>query len=291
MSKIEEALKKATQRQKNTQGIQVGPLQPRESRPGFQDQMPLPEARDRTVEPEKKKTGPRQLLDAPALKVTEQKLVTLQQEKSHIAEEYNKLRSSIIALTQGEQFHNTLLVTSCASEEGKSLTALNLAISLAREQDHTVLLVDADLRRPSLHRYLNFTPEIGLVQCLRDQAPLEKALVKTGLGKLVVLPAGESLKDPLDLLSSQRMRELVSELKLRYSERYVIFDTPPALPFADAGVLADMVDGILFVVREGRAGKEDVRRTLEDFKQQNLLGVVFNDATRFSKKQSYYYYY
>jgi exopolysaccharide/PEP-CTERM locus tyrosine autokinase len=169
------------------------------------------------------------------------------------------------------------------------MTALNLAISLAKEHDHTVLLVDTDLRRPSVHRYLDIKPEVGLVHCLRDNLPIEKALIKTGVGKLVLLPAGEAIKDPVDLLSSNRMKAIVKELKQRYPERYVIFDTPPALPFADAGVLAGIVDSTLFVVREGRAKLEDIVETLEEFKRHRLLGVVYNDAHSFVNRQSYYY--
>ena len=196
-----------------------------------------------------------------------------------------------MALTKGEEFSNTLLITSTVSEEGKSMTALNLAISLAREHDHTVLLVDPDLRRPSIHRFLGIEPEVGLVNCLRDNVPIQNALVKTGIGKLVVLPAGEAVRDPVELLSSNRMKDIISELKERYAERYVIFDTPPAMPFADAGVLAGSVDKTLFVVREGRAKKQDVITTIDEFKKNNLLGIVYNDARFYNKKQSYYYYY
>lgn len=288
MSKIEDALKKAAARRK--EGA------PEAVEPGVAGPHAAPDqGRSKFQRAGSGTTGRHgdsaQLLRTPALPVTDSKLVSLHKEKSPVAEQYNKLRSSLIALTQGQELLNTLLITSCASEEGKSLTAFNLAISLAREQDHTVLLVDTDLRRPSLHRFLGLEPEVGLVHCLRDQLPLEKALIKTGLGKLVILPAGEVLSEPLDLLSSQRMRDLIVELKQRYPERYVIFDTPPAMPFADAGVLADMVDCTLFVVREGRASKEDVRRTLEGFKDDNLLGVVFNDARSIGGKQGYYDYY
>ena len=230
------------------------------------------------------------LLDVVPIKITNLLLATAREEKTNVVEEFNKLRSSVIALTKGENFLNTILVTSTASEEGKSMTALNLAISLAKEQDHTVLLVDTDLRRPSIHKYLDITPDVGLVHCLRDGLPIDQALVKTGVGKLVILPAGEAVKDPLDMLSSNRMKMIIKELKDRYPERYVIFDTPPAHPFADAGVLAAIVDASLFVVREGRANKDDLLKTLEEFKEHNLLGVVYNDAKMFMKKQDYYYY-
>lgn len=231
------------------------------------------------------------LLDVVPIKINNLMLATARDEKTAVVEEYNKLRSSIIALTEGEKFLNTVMVTSTLTNEGKSMTALNLAISLAKEHDHTVLLVDADLRRPSVHKYLDIDPEVGLVHCLRDNLPIEKALIKTGVGNLVVLLAGEAVKDPVDMLSSNRMKEIVDELKQRYPERYVVFDTPPALPFADAGVLASIVDTTLFVVREGMTKVEDLEKTLEAFKGHHLLGVVYNDVHDFLQSQSYDYYY
>ena len=278
MSRIEEALKKAASQRK------------------VQGKMPAeaPKAQSQTVR--KKQTNTiagkiNALLDVVPIKINNLMLATARDEKTAVVEEYNKLRSSIIALTKGERFLNTIMVTSTLSEEGKSMTALNLAISLAKEHDYTVLLVDTDLRRPSVHKYLDINPEVGLVHCLRDNLPIEKALIKTGVGKLVVLPAGEAVDDPVDMLSSNHMKRIVKELKQRYPERYVIFDTPPALPFADANVLAGIVDATLFVVREGKAKSEDVLKTLEEFKEHNLLGVVYNDAHEFLKTQSYYSYY
>ena len=261
MSKIEKALKKAADTRLQADD--------RDSSPDNQPLGLKTESRKNTI-------GSRinALLDVVPLKITNLMLATAREEKTAVVEEYNKLRSSIIALTKGENFFNTIMVTSTVSDEGKSMTALNLAISLAKEHDHTVLLVDTDLRRPSIHKYLDLAPEVGLVHCLRDQLPIEQALIKTGVGKLVVLPAGEAVKDPVDMLSSNRMKAIVQELKERYSERYVIFDTPPALPFADANILAGIVDAVLYVVREGRAKGEDVAKIIEEFKEHNLLGIV-----------------
>lgn len=277
MSRIEDALKKAAHRKQSTrlpsEALEASSPRPKE----VVKKTPVAKAAEF-------------LLNVAPIKITNVLIPTVKEEKTIAAEEYNKLRSSIIALTRSEKPHNTLLVTSTVSEEGKSMTSLNLAIALAKEHDHTVLLVDTDLRRPSLHRYFGITPEAGLVQCLRDNVPLEDVLIKTGIGKLVFLPAGEALRDPLDLLSSSRMKDIVNELKQRYDDRYVIFDTPPASPFADAGVLADMVDSTLFVVREGKASRHSLLKTLEEFKDNNLLGVVYNDAHTFIKKQDYYYY-
>ncbi len=278
MSRIEEALKKAASRRKS-------PIEKSIESPV---KKPAAARLDQSGSFAARVSG---LLDVVPLKISNRMLATARDEKTAIVEEYNKLRSTLIALTKGEKFLNTVLVTSSVSEEGKSMTALNLAISLAKEHNHTVLLVDADLRRPSVHKYLDITPEVGLVDCLRDNLPIEKALVKTGIGNLVVLPAGGAVKDPVDMLSSNRMKEIVAELKQRYPERYVIFDTPPTLPFADAGVLAAIVDATLFVVREGKAKSEDVVKALEDLQGHNLLGIVYNDAHLFLKSQGYDYYY
>jgi len=203
-------------------------------------------------------------------------------------EEYNRLRSLVVSLSRGETFRNALVVTSTVSGEGKTLTALNLSIALAREYDHTVLLVDTDLRRPSIHKYLGLDPEIGLVQCLKGEASLSQALIKTGIGKLVVLPAGGAVSDPVELLSSNRMRDIVLELKNRYPERFVIFDSPPAFSFADAQVLANIVDGTIFVVREGVINERQLKKTLDSFHNNNLLGVVYNDSS-FNNSELYYY--
>ena len=277
MSRIEDAIKKAASQRKS-------PLE--------KTAEMLKQKRPVTRRVQNESIGDRvsALLDVVPLKIDNLMLATARDEKNAVVEEYNKLRSTIIALTKGESFLNTLMVTSTISEEGKSMTALNLAISLAKEHNHTVLLVDTDLRRPSVHKYLDITPDVGLVHCLRDNLPIEKALIKTGVGNLVILPAGEAINDPVDILSSDRMKEIVTELKQRYPDRYIIFDTPPALPFADAGVLAGIVDAILFVVREGKAKSEDIIKTLEDLKGHNLLGIVYNDAHLFLKSQRYDYY-
>lgn len=229
------------------------------------------------------------LLNVVPIKVDHPMLATVFDERTALVEEFNKLRSLVISLTTGVPFRNTIMVTSTVSEEGKTLMALNLAISLAKEHDHTVLLVDTDLRRPSVHKYLGLSPDKGLVHCLRDDLPLEDALIKTGLGKLVILPAGEAISDPVNLLASQRMKQIVLELKERYPERYVVFDTPPALPFADASVMAGIVDAVLFVVREGKGKMEDVKKVLNDFNSDALLGVIYNDAHSFTRKSNYYY--
>ena len=231
------------------------------------------------------------LLQAPPLKINNPTLVAMHDNHDAASEEYNKLCSRIITLTQGDEFYNTLMVTSTVGEEGKTLTSLNFAITLAKGYDNTVLLVDADLRRPSLHKMLNLKPKVGLIQCLTENVPVSEALIKTGIGKLVVLPAGGSVSNPVELLSSNQMKKLVKELKNRYPERYVIFDTPPILPFADAQVLAPIVDGCILVARERKAKIKDIKEAINSLHDTNIFGIVYNDACLYTRKPNYYYYY
>ena len=231
-----------------------------------------------------------QLLDVDPIQVENPFITLFNKRFDPAAEEYKKLRSIVKKMTQGKEFRNALMVTSTISSEGKTITSINLAMALAQEYDHTVLLVDADLRKPAVHRYLNINPEVGLVQCLKDGVPLDRALIKTGLGKLVILPAGGQVDDPVEFLSSNRMKDLVAELKNRYPDRFIIFDTPPILPFADGQALGNFVDGVLFVVREGCAKLGQVKEALKSVDPEKLLGVVYND-TEFTPQQGKYYYY
>ncbi|MBE0598696.1 MAG: polysaccharide biosynthesis tyrosine autokinase [Desulfuromonadales bacterium] len=233
--------------------------------------------------------GLERLLEVDPLPVTHPLLAAWNGREEAAGEAYRKLRSLVVKLTRGNEFRNLLMVTSSLAAEGKSLTTLNLALALAQEYDHSVVLVDADLRKPSIHHYLGITPEVGLSHCLKDGVTLDRALIKTGLGKLVVLPAGEAVADPVELLASGRMREILRELKNRYPDRYVLIDTPPVLPFADAQVLSGLVDAVLFVVREGGPKPEEVQEALASLKGARLLGAVYNDAESFGQRGRYYY--
>lgn len=194
---------------------------------------------------------------------------------AHITEEYRKLKSVILAMMQKNSKQNTIMVTSSESGEGKSLTAVNLALVLAMECDRTVLLVDADLRRPTLHTYLGLKPGLGLADCLENGIDVHPALIKTTMPRLSFLSAGKQTNTPAELLSSDRMKALMQEIKNRYHDRFIIFDTPPALIFSDTRVLSSFADGILFVVKEGVAASS-VRDALAVLKGGPLLGIVYN---------------
>jgi protein-tyrosine kinase len=217
-------------------------------------------------------------------------LVNLHDPHSPTAEEYRKLKSVLVNMTTGEQFRNCLMVTSSLPNEGKSLTALNLALSLAQELDHTVLLVDADLRRPSVHRYLNLEQGVGLAEVLAGEAQIGETIIPTGIGKLSVIRAGRSIDNPAEIFSSQRTRELLAELKNRYPDRYIILDTPPVLPFAESRSLAHLVDGVLFVIMERLASQANIKDALDSLKGSSILGLVYNAATVDNNDGRYAYY-
>jgi len=218
-------------------------------------------------------------------------LITLADPESPISEEYRKLKSMVVRISKAGTFQNALMVTSATTQEGKTITALNLAITLAQEYDNTVLLVDADLRRPSVHEYLGIKPKLGLTDCLAGGANISEALIKTGIGKLAILPSGGKVSNPAEMIGSGRMKELARELKSRYGDRYLIFDAPPVLSFADARTIGPLIDGVLFVVREGHASLDSVKDALGILKNIKIFGVVYNKASisRFDYAYDHYY--
>ncbi|WP_338667650.1 XrtA-associated tyrosine autokinase [Pseudodesulfovibrio methanolicus] len=225
-------------------------------------------------------------------------LVAMNEPVSLAAEEFRKLKQILVRKTKREGFQNTILVTSGTVGEGKSVTAVNLAISLAQEFDHTVLLVDADIRSPSCHELLCMENGYGLSDCLVDGSPISKGLVKTGIGKLSFLPAGSVVPNVGELLASKRMTESLAEMKNRYADRYIIIDSPPVLPFAESRNLSRLADAVVLVIKEGQASQADLRDTIEALQGANILGAVYTQASRTHRslntdaymKYKYYHY-
>ena len=206
-----------------------------------------------------------------------------------VREEYKILRTQILQRTQAEQ-KNTLMITGPLPNEGKTLTAINLAISLSHEVDKTVLLVDADLRFPSVHKYFGLPPGPGLVDYLAGEASLANLLVHPDrLDKLVILPGGKAVADAAELIGSPMMANLVRELKHFHPDRYVLFDLPPVLSYADPLAFAPFVDGIILVVAMGTTHREDIQKCVELFKNFPVLGLVLNKVD--NRDQDDYYYY
>lgn len=218
-------------------------------------------------------------------------LVTANDQGSPASEQYRKLKSLLVKLSKAGDFDKALMVTSAVAGEGKTITALNLAITMAQEFDHTVLLVEADIRKPSVLNYLGLKAQRGLTDCVLDGIDLKDVLVKTGIGSLSVLPAGWRVDNPVELFSSNRMQALFAEIKSRYNDRYVIVDTTPLLPFAEPSYIANMTGAVVLVVREGVTTTDKLNRSLEMLKNHNLLGVISNCVSRVNSLQGYYGYY
>ena len=206
------------------------------------------------------------------------------------AEAYKLLRTHILHGTEREG-RNTLMVTGPRPNEGKTLTTINLAIAIAHKVGQTVLLVDGDLRNPSVHHYFDLPSGPGLVDYLTSGYPIAESLVHPeGLANLVVLPAGRSTTQSVELLSSPLMADLVRELKHFYPDRYVLFDLPPLL-YADALAFAPLVDGIILVVAAGSTPREEITHALEMLQGFPVLGFVLNKIDPRELSYSYHQYY
>jgi protein-tyrosine kinase len=198
---------------------------------------------------------------------------------------YNLLRTQVLMRTRNQGF-NTIMITSAVEGEGKTLTAINLAVSIARDAQQTVLLVDTDLRNPGVHTLLGCPEAKGLSDYLMGDVPIPELLLNPGVAKMVVLPAGKRLSGSTDILGSPKMEKLVHELKGRYRDRYVIFDCPPLLTVPDSLVFSSYVDGIILVVEAGRTSKEEIRSSIELLAGKNILGLVMNKG---ESSREYYY--
>jgi non-specific protein-tyrosine kinase len=202
------------------------------------------------------------------------------------AEYYKILRTNIQQRARKNNW-NTIMITSAHPGEGKTLTSINLAIIFAKEINHTVLLVDCDLKRQNIHRYLNFSFEYGIVDYLVEDRPLKDLIVWPGIDKLTLISGGKTIANSAELLGSPKMKTLVQEIKNRYDDRYVIFDVPPVLSGADTIAFSQLVDCILMVVEEGRTSIKEIEKVLEMIPKEKFLGFALNRGT--SPTHGYYY--
>lgn len=185
----------------------------------------------------------------------------------------------------------TLAITSANPGEGKTLTSINLAISLAMmEIGRSVVLVDLDMRRPSVHRYFDIHLDHGISDYLVEGVPLEGVLVDPGIvERFLVLPGSRSLLNSSEILSPPRITRLLQELRAHFPSRVVIFDLPPVLATDDALVLAPHMDAFLLVIEEGKSHKNEVSKAVELLKDTHLLGTVLNKSEEDSQRYKYGY--
>lgn len=191
---------------------------------------------------------------------------------------YKILRTQVLQ-RMNEHGWNVLMVAATCPGEGATLTAINLAASLALEVSQSVLMVDANLRAPSAHNYFGLPPGRGLADYLLDDLPLEEVLLHpSGMERFVLLPGGRPLANSAEMLNSPRMAALVDELKHRYAGRLVVFDLPPVLASADALAFTPLADAALLVLEEGHTRADDARRAVDLLAGTQILGTVLNKA-------------
>jgi non-specific protein-tyrosine kinase len=208
---------------------------------------------------------------------------------SYESESYKVLRTRLLQQT-GEQGGTTIMITSALPGEGKTLTAVNLSLTFAKEYNQTVLLVDSDLHKQSVHECLGFESDRGLADYLLNGTALADLIVWPGVEKFTVISGGRPVMTSSELLGSPRMKGLVKDLKSRYPDRYVFFDAPPVLAGADALAFAPQVDHIILVVRAGSTSIEDVKLALDLLPRNKVLGVVLNRAGQADLSSRYHTY-
>jgi len=220
-------------------------------------------------------------------------MVTPDGARTPIAENFRRIKRQILANMANPRPGvpaNLVLVTSALPGEGKTFCAINLAISIALEMDHSVLLVDADVAKPCIPSALGIEVETGLMDVLLDRkTDLADVLCNTDIDKLALLPAGTAHQRTTELLASDAMRALLQEMTESHRDRIIIFDAPPLLVASEASVLASRVGQIVMVVEAGKTSEAELKNALGRIESANLAGLVLNKAQNPGPAYNYNY--
>lgn len=232
--------------------------------------------------------------------LTSRNLLTPQSKRNRTVEEYRLIKRRVLSSRrwgEGDSYSNTIMVTSALPEEGKTTIAINLAMSIAAEEDLRVLLVDADFIKPDALRRLGVTASKGLIDVIQDPSmDVSDVMLATNIDKLSLIPSGQLHDRCTELLASARMSEIIGELASRYDDRILIFDSPPVLATTESVTLASHMGQVLFVVQAERTGRQLVTSALELIGSQKQVGLVLNRApqrfgsTEFGAYYGSYYY-
>jgi protein-tyrosine kinase len=223
-------------------------------------------------------------------------MITPDGERTQIAEEFRLIKRPLIKNAFNQDAGpinngNLIMVTSAIAGEGKTFCAANLAMSIAMELDHTVLLVDADVARPALPDYLGLETGRGLLDVLLDdKLDLADVLIRTNVEKLSILQAGSRHKRATELLASQAMSDLLREIARRYPDRIVIFDSPPLLLTSEARVLASQMGQIVLVVAAESTTQQAIKEALRQIETCDVVNLIYNKARTFAGGEYYGYY-
>ena len=213
-------------------------------------------------------------------------LITMINPKSPISEQYRTIRTNI-QFSMIDSSFKVLACTSPSSGEGKSTTIANLAVTFA-QQGQKVLLIDADLRKPTIHHIMEVSNHIGLTTVMTRKTTVKEAISATKIQNLSLLPSGPLPPNPSELLGSKMMKSLIEGLAQRYD--LILFDTPPVLIVTDAQVLGNRCDGVILVLKKGQTEKKSLVRAKErlDRTQANVIGAILNGADAKSTNYNYF---
>ena len=205
----------------------------------------------------------------------DERLISSIERFSGVAENIKKLRTKILHPESGKPIRS-LMVTSSSAQEGKSFICANLGISFAQSMERHALMVDCDLRRPTLKNLFGIDTDKGLADYLNTGEQLPGLIKPTGLDKLSILPAGMPPQNPSELLTSDKMSLILEEMTQRYDDRLILLDTPPFHAASETLVLSQHVDKVVIVVRWGKSGREDIKKMVDQIGRDKIIGVVFN---------------
>jgi len=213
-------------------------------------------------------------------------LVTLNLPNSYEAEQFRTLKTSLL-FSSDRKAPRTIMITSAVPDEGKSFVAANLAVTYAQSLDEHVLLMDCDLRLPTVHKVFGLPENTnGLSDILSDTIDIASGIHKTQVDKLNIIPGGRIPSNPTELLSSIKMQNLLKEVESRYHDRYVIIDSPPPLLTAESIAISRQVDGIIIVIKHESTRRKDVQEMIDLLGKEKIIGVIVN---RYDVRLAKYY--
>ncbi|MCP4748636.1 MAG: polysaccharide biosynthesis tyrosine autokinase [Desulfobacteraceae bacterium] len=220
-------------------------------------------------------------------KKIDEKIITYFEPQSIESDLFRVLRTNLL-FDSGEKRIRTILVTSAMPGDGKSFVSANLSVCIAQGIEEYVLLMDCDIRRPTIHKILGLNQIEGISDYLATDNGLAQYIRNTDIPKLSVIPGGKPPANPTELLTSKKMKSLLDEVVSRYNDRYIIIDSPPPAMASETKAIAKFVDAIIIVVKARKTPRKAVSELIESLGKENVLGIVFNSSDQTVK--SYYGY-
>jgi len=276
MDRIQKALEKAKAKHQATVP-EVAPVQEKKIKPVVEDPLQGPIDKISYTQTKVVEITPEMLA---------QKRVIAGIYNNHQSTVFRMLRTQVLTKMRNNDWQ-TIAITSPTAGEGKSLIASNLAVAIAMELNQTVLLVDLDLRNPSVSDYFSLDVELGLKDYLEQDITLTDVLINPSIKRLVILPGKGRAEDSAELLSGPKMARLVSDIKQQYDSRMIIFDVPPILQTDDVLIAANYFDSTLLVIEDGKNSEDDIVKSMQLLDGHNLIGTVLNKADTAPTHQNY----